>query len=592
MPQSQKRKAVDPDEQQQQQPTPTFGNPLYYPRRRVALACEVCRLRKTRCDATKPSCSLCKELEIECVYRRPNADAKDNDRTTDLGISAVVQRLDKIESTLDLLATQGYRQGTCDALAQGGPPSCQNEYASTSPASLSQMTAERYACKMPNLLLFKSPGPDQDSYAYDVASAFYRDQAATIVDMKIALRLPLVDMDLARPYLWELQRSFAESVLKWLPLFDSETATRHLQAARISGYTEYTTSTCLSLLIFAVGAITADAAVCTASSQQLPGFSYYSRALAMLDTFPSPGDGLSVLQCHVLAGAYLLFAIRPLQAWKTISQASQDCIILLKTTDLDTEPVNLRESFSRIFWICYVLEHELEVCLELPPSGLRGYDTIVPLPTSGYEEDGLYYLLAVASLRKLMMEVVDTVGLNSKSAVQYAPLVALELRNQIEDWYQHLPASLRFPKGHFYLFDARRAHLRCQYYALIAVVTWPFVLKCNNLPCHPTTAGEDDPFTKGANQCLRACLQYVQAAEEILTHKSLESHLVIRGFFATTMILMLVFPGSETLMEISSVHRDLLAQAFKNLTYWKAVPFMHWPLMEMERIAHLKGILA
>lgn len=57
------------------------------------------------------------------------------------------------------------------------------------------------------------------------------------------------------------------------------------------------------------------------------------------------------------------------------------------------------------------------------------------------------------------------------------------------------------------------------------------------------------------------------------------------------MILMLVYPGSNTLMEVSSLHQDLLSQAFNNLTYWKAVPFMHGPLMEMERIAHLKVIL-
>lgn len=334
----------------------------------------MCRLRKTRCDAGKPTCSLCKELEIECIYRRPNGDAK-TQGSSENGISAVVQRLDRIESALDVLATtySSYRQPP-PTLLEKDPPSCQNDYASTSPASLSQMTLDRYACKMPNLLVFKSPGPDQDSYAYDVTSAFFRDQTTTITDMKLAHRLPFEEMNVTRPYLWELQRSFADNVLKWLPLFDSETASRHLQSAHISGYTEYTTSTCIALLIFAIGAIASDSAVYVQSSQKLPGFSYYARALAMLEVFPSPGEDLSVLQARVLAGwvpalnpdntntilkafrAYLLFAVRPLQAWKAISQASQDCIIILKTTDLKTEPAHFRETFSRVFWICYVLE--------------------------------------------------------------------------------------------------------------------------------------------------------------------------------------------------------------------------------------------
>lgn len=67
---------------------------------------------------------------------------------------------------------------------------------------------------------------------------------------------------------------------------------------------------------------------------------------------------------------------------------------------------------SRAFTDCWA--SELEVCFELPPSGLRQYDTVVPLPVSDFEEQGLYYILAKASLRKLMMEVADTVGLTCK----------------------------------------------------------------------------------------------------------------------------------------------------------------------------------
>ena len=52
---------------------------------------------------------------------------------------------------------------------------------------------------------------------------------------------------------------------------------------------------------------------------------------------------------------------------------------------------------------------ELEICLELPPSGLRMYEAAVALPTSHYDEEGMYYLLALSSLRKLMVEVVNAV---------------------------------------------------------------------------------------------------------------------------------------------------------------------------------------
>ncbi|KAE8333931.1 fungal-specific transcription factor domain-containing protein [Aspergillus sergii] len=41
-------------------------------RSRVALACDICRLRKSRCDGVRPSCSACSRLGFECVYTTPN----------------------------------------------------------------------------------------------------------------------------------------------------------------------------------------------------------------------------------------------------------------------------------------------------------------------------------------------------------------------------------------------------------------------------------------------------------------------------------------------------------------------------------------
>jgi hypothetical protein len=41
---------------------------------------------------------------------------------------------------------------------------------------------------------------------------------------------------------------------------------------------------------------------------------------------------------------------------------------------------------------------------------LTHYGSIINLPSSHYEEEGMYYLLALTTLRKLMVEVVDSVG--------------------------------------------------------------------------------------------------------------------------------------------------------------------------------------
>ncbi|CAI7564144.1 unnamed protein product [Penicillium glandicola] len=47
----------------------TSGRPSK--RRRVAIACDACRTRKSRCDGKRPSCSLCQDLVFECVYTPP-----------------------------------------------------------------------------------------------------------------------------------------------------------------------------------------------------------------------------------------------------------------------------------------------------------------------------------------------------------------------------------------------------------------------------------------------------------------------------------------------------------------------------------------
>lgn len=103
----------------------------------------------------------------------------------------------------------------------------------------------------------------------------------------------------------------------------------------------------------------------------------------------------------------------------------------------------------------------------------------------------------------------------------------IELRKQVEDWKNHLPNFLRFPITQSRLFDSRRAHLRCQYYALIAVVTWPFVIQCQSVMARDQIPIES--YRLGASECLDACKAYLESAEEILTHKSLQTHLVIRG---------------------------------------------------------------
>ena len=112
----------------------------------------------------------------------------------------------------------------------------------------------------------------------------------------------------------------------------------------------------------------------------------------------------------------------------------------------------------------------------------------------------------------------------------YAPVIAIELRNQIDDWFRHLPNSLRFPLDHSLLFDKRRAYLRCQYHALIAVVFWPFVARSKEAFYSGKRANDEESerIQRGATECLTACRNYLKGTDEILTQKTVDSHVVVR----------------------------------------------------------------
>lgn len=256
----------------------------------------------------------------------------------------------------------------------------------------------------------------------------------------------------------------------------------------------------------------------------------------------------------------------------------------------------------------------------------------------------MYYLLALASLRKVMVEVLDTVGYKSTSGfVTYNPAVALELRTQIDEWYRHLPGPLRFQLDGSMLFDTRKAYLRCSYYALMAVASWPFVLPLSQAPAHtpqdtqtpyhhrpsigptshpshesapqshqqhqanshghgtptsnsvhpPTDTDLHDLSTHraAAQSCLDACRLYLTHAEEILTQKSLVSHLIVRQYYAFTMILLLNFSGVDLQDGGASMEeRRHLEGALRNLRYWSVVPFMGESLSVLVRIARARGL--
>ncbi|RDW77354.1 hypothetical protein BP6252_05407 [Coleophoma cylindrospora] len=454
-----------------------------------------------------------------------------------------------------------------------------------------------YGHRMPNLMTFLAP-PSLVDFSYDNGSQFYTGEVAQGDILYASIEQALmnhVHADFSPQTCWRLQRAFVSGLLRWMPLIDDETCFQHVQAASVSNYSDKSISSCLALLVFAIGAMAVDGHLYHEDPRQLPGFEYFVLSYEILRETRLPMGDINVLQCRTLLAVYLCFAMRPVQSWNEINKTSRECMIMLRTNWTARGGVDA-DMKGRTFWMAYVIENELEVCLELPSSGMRAFQETLSLPTSSVDEEGLYYFLALISLRKLLVEVIETIGFKSGRAI-YAPIVAVELRNQIRSWHEHLPTSLRFTLDATPLFDLRKAYLRSQWFCLSSVIYWPFVLRhVENL----AAAAEGDQMVleeelneraavhERAKECVEFCVLHLRASEGIMMQKTFVSHSSIRAFYAIAMGLLLAYQPVYNCAPPSDIVL-VFERSLVILGLWDNVPFMKEPLKRIHHFAEEAG---
>ncbi|KAF0645964.1 hypothetical protein FPSE5266_08122 [Fusarium pseudograminearum] len=86
--------------QNEQEKSPGTGPPTHK-RRRIGLACNACRMRKSRCDGHRPSCSSCLSLGVNCLYEP--GDSTTNVIVRKDYVSDLEQRVASVEHNLQRL---------------------------------------------------------------------------------------------------------------------------------------------------------------------------------------------------------------------------------------------------------------------------------------------------------------------------------------------------------------------------------------------------------------------------------------------------------------------------------------------------------
>lgn len=185
--------------------------------------------------------------------------------------------------------------------------------------------------------------------------------------------VPTIEPDLSPRTCWLLQQSFATNVLPWLPLFQADYCVHHLEDATFHRFDPANPSSTLMLFLLAVGALLNRPNDTEDAVDRLAGMEYFYRGLKGLEIYnKSRRFDIVIIQCRILSSyvhqcfplgyadhslrIYLCIALRPLQAWTAISEASDAVMVLLKMKDMLAKDFALIQSVRRAYWCCFIIE--------------------------------------------------------------------------------------------------------------------------------------------------------------------------------------------------------------------------------------------
>ena len=293
-----------------------------YPRKRVAVACEVCRLRKTKCDAKRP-CGFCTDAGVECIYRSSNAAETKQSSAAEI-LSRIEERLERVEyalvppiaaisestgtpasqrlTSVDISLSSRRREshGTDD-------PRRYFQHVMSAPQfdfSFRQTTGEAVTAR-PSILSFTAP-----SYlnfeSWDESATFYDDEMAAeenFFALGESCRDQFIDTNIRT--VWQLQQAFVFHFLQWMPLLDLNTLVQHVNIAQADNFSLSNPSTCLCMFAFAIGAISVDKGSFSNGQHdpvdEYPGLSYYFAGRQCLEYLCRRRKRhILTLQCRIL----------------------------------------------------------------------------------------------------------------------------------------------------------------------------------------------------------------------------------------------------------------------------------------------------
>lgn len=574
------------------------GDPLDYPRKRASIACRICRLRKSRCDGGRPKCKLCTDLGAVCEYREPSLKIDQGDRL-------ILDKLAQIESLLKsrILATPIETPSPHATASVGSPPGATTSHGPTqfhpahgpmSPVARMSSAATVDGPSATNISTM--PKRHSTPALHLLQWPVIRDLASGPCDPQVLMQLEMqrrpLDLSLAtsihslRRDLPTYSRSFFESVNNWYAVVNPNNWHKCVRAADAAELRDGPES-CMVLMVGALGAAAYAGSISHVPRQQRPpGMDYFAAGYWILPRLALRNDVLSA-QCHILAAAYLLYIVRPLEAWNLLCQASVKLQLLLSHPN--TIRPEVKELSERVYWNTLLIESDLLAELDLPHSGIVQFEESMDLPKSfPYDAaattqdelqgvDDLWYFSAEIALRRLLNRVSHLMYTGShlhpdmpEQLILSIGATADELDRQLNSWYDSLPAAIKFSRDRL---PARRDQiqtvLRLRYFACRTIIFRPYVqavLADENL-------ARRQGVVDACGRCLDACIRQI---EDVTAHHAGHLPYLWQGVLSITSQTLLLMG-----VTLSRPLRELLPPRVRMDDMILGV------VTEVERLAHL-----
>jgi hypothetical protein len=111
---------------------------------------------------------------------------------------------------------------------------------------------------------------------------------------------------------------------------------------------------------------------------------------------------------------------------------------------------------------------------------------------------------------------------------------------QLKDWYNNLAPGLKFPLGPDPVLDPHKAFLKGQYYCLLMIAKWSFVVRL--ITNDPMDEERRRYITQHGRECMESIVLYVHAVERMMMFRQI---MLFANFYGYVVFSLHSWPDSD-----------------------------------------------